>query len=249
MSELASILGALAAGLAAGAAHALLGPDHLAAVAPLSVRSARGATGMGLRWGLGHALGALVLGAAAVLARDGLPWSGLSAWAERAVGGALVLLGLWTLRCASRTVLHAHRHAHGGEVHAHVHLHAPRGAHGEDAAARAATAPATATASAAAPPHAHGHAALGIGFLHGLAGFGHLWAALPALALPRAAAIAYLSGFGGGTLLAMSAFAFVVGRVALRAHGSGTRAVRALMGASGAAAVAVGVWWLWGSGV
>ncbi len=220
--------GALLAGIAAGAAHALLGPDHLAAVVPLSLRRGAAAGSVGLRWGLGHALGALLLGVAAVAARDALPWGGLSAWAERAIGALLVLLGLWTLRRASRAVVHVHEHDHDGERHGHAHLHVT-----------AAHAPAL-----TGRPHRHHHAAFGIGLLHGLAGFGHLWSAVPALALPRLAAVAYLTGYGGGTILAMSAFSALVGRLGARTERAGTRMFRALAGGAGTLAVCVGLWWL-----
>lgn len=229
------MIGALAAGLVAGAAHALLGPDHLAAVTPLSLRQGGRAAWIGVRWGVGHGLGALALGAGVVLARDALPWQGLSVWAERAVGGFLILLGLFALRQAARTVVHAHEHTHDGETHAHAHLHAPATGHAVAAVPR--------------PAHAHAHAALGMGFLHGLAGFSHLWAALPALALPRDAAIAYLGGYGLGTVLAMAAFTSALGLLGARAGRRSTAALRALAGASGLAAIAVGVWWLWRGGV
>lgn len=52
----------LLAGLAAGAVQVLTGPDHLAAVAPLSVASREAAWKAGLRWGRGHcAVGVLWL--------------------------------------------------------------------------------------------------------------------------------------------------------------------------------------------
>jgi sulfite exporter TauE/SafE len=182
----------------------------------------------------------LVLGVVAVTLRDAIPWQGLSAWAERAVGALLVGLGLWTIRRATRTVLHAHPHGHEhshGESpsgHAHVHAH-PLGA-GHD--------PGQPSGGA----HRHGHAALGIGFVHGLAGFGHLWAALPALALPRFEAALYLAAYGLGTLAAMSLFSSILGHFGARASAAGTRALRGAMAAAGLVAVSVGIWWMWGGG-
>ncbi len=73
-------------------------------------------------------------------------------------------------------------------------------------------------------PHVHapGRAAFGVGVVHGVAGTSHLVGVLPALALPRAAdGIAYLAGFGAGTVLAMIIFAQVVGRVARGFEGRG----------------------------
>jgi len=70
--------------------------------------------------------------------------------------------------------------------------------------------------------HAHGRAAFGVGVIHGIAGTSHLVGVLPALALPRAAdGIAYLAGFGAGTVLAMVVFAQVVGQIARGCEGRG----------------------------
>ncbi|MBI5362186.1 MAG: High-affinity nickel transporter, partial [Planctomycetes bacterium] len=56
----ANALLVLAAGLGAGALHALAGPDHLAGVAPFAARAGRRAWRVGVAWGVGHAAGALL---------------------------------------------------------------------------------------------------------------------------------------------------------------------------------------------
>lgn len=93
MTEL--LLAAVLAGLAAGAVHASTGPDHLAVVAPLAARNPEAAWDVGLRWGLGHALGVGLVGIAALLFREVLPMEALASWSERLVGGSLVLVGIW----------------------------------------------------------------------------------------------------------------------------------------------------------
>lgn len=100
-------------------------------------------------------------------------------------------------------------------------------------------------------PHAHGPAttgaSFGMGLLHGLAGSSHLFGVLPALALPtRAGALAYLGGFGAGAVIAMSAFAAVMGRLAGPAGPATAARHRALLRICSAAAIAVGLWWLVG---
>lgn len=100
-------------------------------------------------------------------------------------------------------------------------------------------------------PHSHGPAttgaSFGMGLLHGLAGSSHLFGVLPALALPtRAGALAYLGGFGAGAVVAMSAFAAVVGRLAGPAGPAAAARHRALLLTCSAAAIAVGLWWLVG---
>lgn len=91
------LLAAALAGLAAGAVHAATGPDHLAVVAPLAAGGSDGGWRVGLRWGLGHALGVGLAGVAALLFREVLPLEALESWSERLVGGSLVVVGVWVL--------------------------------------------------------------------------------------------------------------------------------------------------------
>ncbi len=91
-------MSALLIGVLAGAAHVVSGPDHLAAVAPLSLR--RRAWRSGFLWGVGHTSGVWVVACLAFLFRDLLPMVHLpqfSAWSDRLAGGGLILLGLWSL--------------------------------------------------------------------------------------------------------------------------------------------------------
>lgn len=107
------LLGATLGGLAAGAVHATTGPDHLAVVAPLAARDARGGWRIGARWGLGHALGVALVAAAVLAFRGLLPVEALESWSERLVGGSLVLVGLWVL--LSALGVRGHDHGPGGE--------------------------------------------------------------------------------------------------------------------------------------
>lgn len=95
-----SILIAGLAGLSAGTIHALSGPDHLSAVAPLVINERSRRWRMGLFWGLGHSLGVWLIGLIALLLRGFLPLDALSSWSERLVGVVLIGVGLWGLRRA-----------------------------------------------------------------------------------------------------------------------------------------------------
>ncbi|HUU35846.1 MAG TPA: hypothetical protein VMW48_17390 [Vicinamibacterales bacterium] len=95
-------------GLAAGFLHVLAGPDHLAAVAPIAVSDERAAWRSGLVWGVGHTAGVMLVGALLLAFRELLPLDALSAWSERAVGAALVAIGVWGLW----SVRHPHAHSH-----------------------------------------------------------------------------------------------------------------------------------------
>lgn len=82
-------------GLAGGAIHAVAGPDHVAAVAPLAVGNRRAGFIAGLDWGLGHGAGVAAMGALAVLAKDWLPIDSVSSWSEFGVGFLLIAVGIW----------------------------------------------------------------------------------------------------------------------------------------------------------
>ena len=213
-------------GLMAGLLHVLSGPDHLAAVAPLAVKGHRHAVVTGVRWGLGHSTGVIVVGLLSLLLRDLIPVDLISGGSERLVGVLLIGIGFWGLRKALSRQLHAHEHVHGDEHHVHLHIHAPGEKHVVTA-------------------HRHTHAAFGIGTLHGLAGSSHFLGVLPALAFhDTLEAVTYLMFFGFGTILAMALFSSVLGLVAARLEINGVKAYRGMMIACSIAAFAVGGYWL-----
>jgi len=214
-------------GLAAGAVHVWTGPDHLAAIAPLAVRQPRRAWLPGLRWGFGHSAGVALVGLLSLWLRDLLPVNLLSTWGERLVGVMLIGIGLWALRKAFKTRIHAHEHEHDGDRHVHVHTHSPRVAHERTEA------------------HRHTHAAFGIGILHGLAGSSHFLGVLPILAFPtKTQAATYLVTFALGTIASMGAFSWVMGLVATRCEHGGMKVYRGLMSGCAVTAMAVGCFWL-----
>jgi hypothetical protein len=93
--------------------------------------------------------------------------------------------------------------------------------------------------------HPSGSASFGMGTLHGLAGSSHLFGVLPALAFAtRADAGLYLAGFGIGAVAAMTAFAAVIGAVAVVSGHSSGAVRRMLLYTSSVAAAMVGGAWL-----
>jgi nickel/cobalt exporter len=78
-------------GVGAGALHAVTGPDHVLSVGPVAVRATK-PWQVGLRWGLGHAVGTLAL-ALPVLAFSTLfDLEGFAVQGERIAGLALLLM-------------------------------------------------------------------------------------------------------------------------------------------------------------
>ena len=172
LSDLATLVTALVLGFL----HALE-IDHMLAVTTFVSRRPALATaaGFGLRWGIGHSLAVLVLGA--ILLATGLSWpERWTGYGEAAVGVMLVALGLWSLR-ATRN-LHVHPAAEHGD-HLHLHTHGTGG--------RTATRPGRSEATERqtdrqtdrpthdhAGPHRHAHrhgrGITLVGLAHGLAG-------------------------------------------------------------------------------
>jgi len=214
-------------GLIAGIIHVWSGPDHLTAIAPLAVRRPQRAWVPGMRWGFGHSAGVAVIGLLSLWLRDLLPVSLLSSWGERLVGVMLLGIGLWGLRKAFQTKIHAHEHEHDGERHVHIHVHAHQLPHER------------------AEAHRHTHAAFGIGILHGLAGSSHFLGVLPILAFPTLAqAVTYLVTFGLGTIISMAVFSSAIGWLATRCSVGSAKAYRGLMSCCAVAAMGVGCFWL-----
>ncbi len=226
MSSLLTIL----AGFVAGALHVFMGPDHLAAVAPLSADEPRRAWRLGLRWGLGHASGVGLIALVAFFLRRFIHFETLSHWSERMVGLVLIGVGIWGLSRIRRFRLHSHAHRHDGSDHEHIHVHDRTGAHAVEADT---------------PRHRHGHAAFAVGTFHGAAGSHHVVSLLPALAMPSTLLAAlYLAAFALGNILGMTLFAGLMGAVFMRLRDSGDRVYRWMLGFTSTAAIGIGVYWL-----
>lgn len=138
----------LAVAVLLGLRHAT-DPDHIAAVSTLVAgdqdRATRRAGGLGLAWGLGHALTLFAFGLPILLLDAYLPEAAQRA-AETAVAVVIVYLSVRLLARWRRGEFHAHPHRHGDEEHTHAHT-----------------------------THDHRHArsgagAFGIGLVHGIGG-------------------------------------------------------------------------------
>ncbi len=209
-------------GALAGFFHVLSGPDHLAAIAPIAVADRTRGWISGWTWGLGHASGVVFVAAVAIVLRDRLPpIEVLSAWSERLVGAALIVVGFWALRRSAHVGPAAH--VHGPVSHDHLQVQA-----GPGWLRRL----------------GHVHASFCLGVLHGIAGSSHFFGVLPALALPtRAAALGYIAAFGAGTIVAMTAFAAAAGFAGTRTT-HGATAHRVMLRAAAVVAMVVGGVWL-----
>lgn len=217
------MIAALFAGLAVGLIHVIAGPDHLSAIAPIASVERRRVWTIGLRWGLGHSLGVVLVGLIAGLLVHVALVDPLSNTSERLVGVMLLVIGAWGMWKLSRIATSEAPHNHGdsdGRSEDQPHTH-------ERASSRR-------------------FAPYAIGILHGCAGGSHLVGILLALAFPTLAGVmTYFAGFVAGSVLAMCAFAAGIGW--LGALGGVTQSFqRGLIALSSLVSLAVGVWWLIG---
>lgn len=226
-------------GFFASVAHVVTGPDHMAAVTPLAIDSRKRSWQVGLAWGIGHTTGMLLLGLLFIFLKELLPVEAISRHSDKIIGLMLILVGIWAI---ARLYVH---HSHGKIPHTHFHTHpflyAHIHSHSHDEI----------------PTHEHEHppqasagkivlTALLIGTIHGLAGFSHLLALLPSLALPSVMdSVIYISAFAIGTILTMMGFAFTMGFVAHRTFiANREKLLKALTLTGGLAAIIIGILWI-----
>ncbi|MDH3214674.1 MAG: nickel transporter [Candidatus Krumholzibacteria bacterium] len=216
----------LITGILAGFVHVLVGPDHLAAVGTLVADQRRRPWKVGFFWGVGHTYGVWLIAILVLLFKAVIPIEKLTGVSEILVGITLITIGLWSLRKALVHRIHYHEHTHGGDSHAHFHIHKS-----VDEQHQRAT-------------HDHTHAATGVGLLHGLAGSSHLLAVLPTAALPGWTAVAYILGYGLGSVAAMSGFSWVMGRLMSRWIAAYSNTYSIILGSFALAAMGLGILWL-----
>jgi len=236
-----------------GVIHAL-DADHVAAVTTLASRRPRlrSSLGFAARWAAGHSatLFAVVL-AWLVLGLHLPDWAAVAA--EYSVAALLIAMGaalLWTLRTRR---LRLGFHVHPGQP-AHAHWHSDAASNDHDPARERTHAQTHAhdrtQRLSEGPGPQHDHSAVLIGALHGFAGSAPVFALIPAIAGGEPAwALAHLSLFSIGMLLAMLACGGLLGavteRLTARRFGRGLVALRAAVGLCAIGAgirLAAGLW-------
>jgi ABC-type nickel/cobalt efflux system permease component RcnA len=254
-------------GFVASVAHVVTGPDHLAAVTPLAIDSRKKSWVIGLSWGLGHTMGMLLIGLLFVLFKEFLPIEAISKYSETVIGVLLIVIGCWALiriylrhshgnrphgHFHTQPYFYAHIHKHSHELrpvidHEHHHDHNHTGEHNHSHMLTHIT--------DRSHEHDHVHAgktkqnaftAFSIGIIHGFAGFSHLFALLPSLALPSVwASVIYISAFASGTIFTMIIFAFILGHMAFKSVVKDKQVFLKWFTLGGAfLAIAIGILWI-----
>ena len=225
----------LTAGLMASMLHVITGPDHLAAVVPFAIESKKKAWKIGLFWGIGHLVGMVSIGILFVVFKELIPVDSISEYSEQLVGLVLIGIGVWAIyKIFKKDKNHKHLHVHSENspiIHAHKHEHSHEKSH----------------------HHSHdktlkqsNYASFSIGVLHGLAGIAHFLLFLPILSFDEGFdTVLYIVGFGLGTLLAMTAFAFVIGKISSFTKDEHSDVFfKGIRLAGGLFALVIGIYWM-----
>lgn len=224
----------LTAGLITSMLHVITGPDHLAAVTPFAIESKKKAWKVGLSWSLGHLAGMCILGILLIVFGEFIPIDGISRYSEQLVGLVLIGVGVVALyKIFIKDKSHTHMHVHSENapiIHSHEHDHSDEKSH----------------------RHVHPNtlrqsnwASFSIGSLHGIAGIAHIFLFLPVLGFEASSdSISYVLGFGLGIIVAMIAYALVIGNVSsLVKNGHNEIFFKGIRLAGGLFAIIIGLYW------
>uniref|UniRef100_A0ACD5XWQ6 Uncharacterized protein n=1 Tax=Avena sativa TaxID=4498 RepID=A0ACD5XWQ6_AVESA len=190
-------LGSAWTGFLAGCLHTLSGPDHLAALAPLSIgRSPVESAAVGALWGCGHDAGQVMFGLLFLGLKDRLHIEILRTWGTRVVGLTLMVIGAIGIREATQAAPYVAAALDGGAGGAHQH--------GGNSLEKA-------LMSSGGKKKEINFATFATGIVHGLQPDA-LMIILPALAMPsRAAGAAFLGMFLVGTVMSMASYTVLIG--------------------------------------
>jgi nickel/cobalt transporter (NicO) family protein len=83
-------------GASSGALHAVTGPDHVLSLGPIVLGSRRSPWRIGLAWGLGHAVGTLLLSLPVLLLSQAVHLPLLASFGDRLAGLALLATAGWS---------------------------------------------------------------------------------------------------------------------------------------------------------
>ncbi|KAF5752009.1 hypothetical protein HS088_TW02G01029 [Tripterygium wilfordii] len=207
-------------GFFAGCLHTLSGPDHLAALAPLSIgRTRMESAAVGALWGCGHDAGQVIFGLLFLLLKDQLHIEVIRTWGTIVVGLTLLVIGAMGIREASEVPTPCVALGNGEcDIGVYEELQNPK-----------------------AGKKKVGFATFATGIVHGLQPDA-LMMVLPALALPsRMAGAAFLIMFLVGTVFAMGSYTVFIGSCSQALKDRVPRITEKLTWASSLIAIALGL--------
>lgn len=85
-------------GAGSGALHAVTGPDHVLSLGPVALQRPQASFRIGLAWGVGHALGTLLLSVPLLLLSQVVHLPTLATWGDKLAGVALLAAAAFSWR-------------------------------------------------------------------------------------------------------------------------------------------------------
>jgi nickel/cobalt transporter (NicO) family protein len=100
---LISMAVAILYGAGSGALHAVTGPDHVLSLGPVALQRPKASFRIGLAWGVGHALGTVLLSLPLLLLSQVVHVPMFAQWGDKLAGFALLAAAAWSWRSAKNT--------------------------------------------------------------------------------------------------------------------------------------------------
>jgi hypothetical protein len=253
-SPLQHILNVIFTGSAMGIVHVLAGVDHLSALATLSVGSSWRAVKLGIRWGVGHSTGLVLVTIIILLLKGEVNIKLYKQYCDSLVGIFMILLGIYSIFTAIKTYSSSTLNSLNSQSSINfneLNLKNDQKKY-DDLELTAATAISSPPLSPPPPPLINLQdnttqkiVAFLIGIIHGIAGPGGMLGVVPAVEMKSIhSSILYLTSFTISSTLSMGIFAAVFGEVTRRA-GSISGFVELLLNIfSSVLSIVVGATWI-----
>ena len=237
----------IALGASFGVLHVLLGPDHLSALATLSSGNSWRAVFLGLRWGVGHSSGLLIVGGLFLLLKDSLiDVKQISHTCEVLVGFFMLAIGLYAILGS----LKQYKERKAKKEESGLSLSGGKSPYGDLSSPRSLEEEFS-TISTYCPfidmkdPVVTRFVSLIIGLLHGAAGPGHILGILPAIEMENLkSSLTYLVSFVLSSTLSMALFSAIYGEATKRLGAASDYIELSLSLFSGTCSVICGTIWL-----
>jgi hypothetical protein len=244
--DLSHMIGLVSTGSLMGIIHVLAGVDHLSALATLSVGSSWRAIRLGIRWGLGHSTGLILVTIIFLLLKGEVNMSSFKKYCDGLVGLFMIILGLQSIYSAVKTYRNP-QHQHLLPLQQQINDLESVLSQDENKKhdSSTTTVPSSLLHFNLKDNTTQRIVAFVIGVVHGIAGPGGMLGVVPAVEMKSLySSILYLTSFTVSSTLCMGIFAAVFGEMTRRA-GSTSGLMELLINLfSSLLSIAVGATWM-----